>query len=181
MTAPWHTIMTRLYLFSSTRRFIFFSASTPPFCRRFGFSSYQSLVMSSFLQIHAACVYCWMVSLMTMNVHVSTWCPCISPRGRAPPKKPYRYLERFPDRNCCNSMIKMIITEIIQQYAEISVSRTWIFSVELAFRVIGAMPTRMFAYIWAFQILDLPGGRTDGQATALFWKKLKNSCYSGYL
>ena len=134
-----------------------------------------------FVSANTRCVYCWMVSLMTMNVHVSTWCSCISPRGRAPPKKPYRYLERFPDRNCCNSMIKMIITEIIQQYAEISVSRTWIFSVELAFRVIGAMPTRMFAYIWAFQILDLPGGRTDGQATALFWKKLKNSCYSGYL
>ena len=65
-------------------------------------------------------------------------------------------------------MIKMITTETIQQCAEISVSGTFIFSAELAFRVIGAMPTRMFAYIWAFQILDLPGVRTDGQKTALF-------------
>ena len=50
-------------------------------------------------------------------------------------------------------------------------SRTYIFAFELAFRVIGAIPTRMLAYIWAYQILDLPGGRTDGQATALFLKK----------
>ena len=111
-------------------------------------------------------------------------CPffLLPPRGRAPPNKPYRCLERFPDRNCCNSMIKLITTEIMQQCAEISVSRTFIFWVELALRVIGAMPTRMLAYIQVFQIVDLPGGRTYGTShRSFFWKKTKNSCYSGYL
>ena len=182
MTAPWHTIMTRLYLLA------FFDASLY-LLLCFDPAILQPLWLQQlpeprhvFVSANTRCVYCWMVSLMTMNVHVSTWCSCISPRGRAPPKKPYRYLERFPDRNCCNSMIKMIITEIIQQCAEISVSRTCIFSVELAFRVIGAMPTRMLAYIRAFQILNLPGGRTYGTShRSFFWKKTKNSCYSGYL
>ena len=96
-------------------------------------------------------------------------CLLLPLKGRAPPNKPYRCLERFPDRNCCNSMIKVIITEIIQQCAEISVSRTCIFSVELAFRVIGAMPTRMLAHIRAFQILNLPGGRTYGTSHRSFF------------